>query len=69
MELSKLFSVIEEKQALVKKIQGLIQLKASKDESYLHPRDVELEKFLKEGIDLCEIHASSLSSSHKTTNT
>ncbi len=63
MELSKLFSVIEEKQALVKKIQELIQLKASKDESYFHPRDVELEKFLKEGIDLCENHASSLPAS------
>lgn len=61
MELSKLLPVIEEKQALINKIQELIQLKASEDESYFHPRDAELEKFLKEGIALCENLALSLS--------
>ncbi len=66
MELNKLLCVINEKQALVKRIQELVQLKATKNESYLHPREGELEEFLKEGIALCEHVAPTLPNS--TTN-
>lgn len=63
IELSKLLPVMGEKQELVNKIQALVKLKATKDESYVHPRDAELEEFLKEGIALCEKAAPSLPSS------
>lgn len=63
MELNQLLAVMGERQTLVKKIQALVQLKAAQDESYFHPRDAELEEFLKEGITLCENGASSLPSS------
>jgi predicted nucleotidyltransferase len=62
MELNQLLPVIE-KPALVQTIQDLVQLKASKDEAYLHSRIEELEEFLKEGIAVCENAASSLPSS------
>lgn len=52
-----------EKQPLAKKIDELVNLKAAKDESYIHPREASLEEFLKEGIALCEREASSLPSS------
>lgn len=63
MELNKLLPIMEKKQPLVKKIHELVQLKAARDESYYHPRDADLEEFLKEGITLCEKEAAALPSS------
>jgi predicted nucleotidyltransferase len=63
MELNQLLPIVREKQALVKTIDELVQLKALKDETYLHSRNAKLEEFLKEGIALCENAASSLPSS------
>lgn len=53
MELNQLLPIIEKKD-LVEKIQALVKLKATHDESYFHPLDKELEEFLIEGIAICE---------------
>lgn len=53
MELQKLLVEIQDK-TLVEKIKSLVHLKTSKDESYLHPREPALEKFLQSAIATCE---------------
>lgn len=46
--------------SLCRKIDGLIAVKASKEESYRHPHDAELEQFLAESIAACEAAAPAL---------
>ncbi|MGE4573847.1 MULTISPECIES: nucleotidyltransferase domain-containing protein [Parachlamydia] len=60
MELHKLMDVINEKKLLIEKIHVLLQLKATQNESYLHPRETDLNHFFYETISLCESTASSL---------
>ncbi|KIA77520.1 DNA polymerase beta superfamily protein, partial [Parachlamydia acanthamoebae] len=45
MELHKLMDVINEKKLLIEKIHVLLQLKATQNESYLHPRETDLNHF------------------------
>ncbi len=53
MELGKLLTIIDGNKVLQDKISELVKLKATKDESYMHPRDKALEKFLGESIERC----------------
>lgn len=59
MELEKLMAVIQEKELLTR-IKELVQLKALKDESYLHSHEPALEHFLKESLIFCDSVVSSL---------
>lgn len=59
MELDKLLQILPNP-SLVAKVKELVLLKSAKDESYLHPREPDLELFLKNGIVLCESAALTL---------
>lgn len=45
---------------LRKRVAHLVELKATQAESYLHPHETELERFLAEGIELCEKGAAQM---------
>jgi uncharacterized protein len=62
IEIGKLLSIIDDK-ALVARILELINLKSIKEESYLHPKEPQLEEYLKKIIEQCESVASSLQKS------
>ncbi|PJD94948.1 MAG: hypothetical protein CK425_10085 [Parachlamydia sp.] len=62
MELQKLLYVINDKPRLLDKILTLVQIKSLQNESYVHPRQPELDHFFYEAITLCESAAPSLSS-------
>jgi hypothetical protein len=47
---------------LQKKVRELVKLKSTKAESYLHQHEIELEKFLANGISECETIALQLPS-------
>lgn len=53
MELSNLMTIMKREKELQKRIRSLIELKAIKDESYLHSREQELENYLLKNIDYC----------------
>lgn len=54
MELEKLLPIISSQEVLVKKIRELVELKSSKDESYLHPNDEMVMEYLRSTILDCE---------------
>jgi uncharacterized protein len=60
MEIGKLLSLLKDKKELLTGIEKLIQLKATKDESYLHPHELDLEAYLEQSIKRCENIAQSL---------
>lgn len=60
MELSQLLLLIGSDHPLTCKIADLVEIKAAKEESYLHPQEPLLESYLKEGIARCETAAPSL---------
>jgi predicted nucleotidyltransferase len=60
MELYKLLKVAEHENGFIEKVKELVQLKAQKDESYLHPRDPILEAVIKKNLSECESAAPSL---------
>lgn len=62
MELCKLLPLINHKTELLHRITVLQQLKAAHSESYLHPREPELDSFLFQTITLCQSVALSLPS-------
>lgn len=45
---------------LRKRVAHLVELKATQAESYLHPHETELERFLAEGIERCEKGAAQM---------
>lgn len=53
MELSKLLQILPDP-SLVARVNELVLLKSTRDESYLHPHEPQLEQFLKNGIAFCE---------------
>lgn len=59
MELQYLLAELPDEQ-LRAKVKELVQLKATKEESYLHPHEKQLEEFLANGIALCERAAPEL---------
>lgn len=63
MELGQLVSLLKnEEKDLLDKILELVRLKATQNESYVHPRDLELDAFLKDSLAYCESIAPSLPS-------
>jgi predicted nucleotidyltransferase len=63
MQLEKLLPLIATEKELLSKIDELVKLKSQKDESYLHPKESVLEKFLEKGIKECDDIALSLPAS------
>jgi uncharacterized protein len=59
MELKYLMQEITDTR-LSDKINQLVQLKATQAESYLHPHEAQLEKYLLAGIQECEANAASM---------
>lgn len=60
MELKKLLPLIANEKELLATIERLLELKSKMDESYLHPREMVLENFLRKGIEECNAVALSL---------
>jgi predicted nucleotidyltransferase len=54
MTLQGLLSLIENNKPLIEEIHKLIEIKASINESYRHPREPKIDRFLQEAIAQCE---------------
>lgn len=64
MEIKKLLVILKDK-TLLEHIFDLINIKAVHGESYIHPYDQKLQKYLKETIDTCDSKAPSLPGSKR----